>query len=173
MHKAGAKFDPEKNKWFNQHYLKLQNTDSLTSDYQLILNEKGIEATDEYVSQVVELIKERATFVSDFFELSDFFFQAPNHYDEKALKNWKEDTAGYMEKVADILSNTSALTSSEIETAIKGWITAEGIGMGKVMQPLRLCMVGALKGPDLFQIIELIGKEEAITRIKKAIESNK
>ena len=173
VHKAGAKFDPEKNNWFNQHYLKLQDIASLTADFQSILKTKGLYFSDDYVGKVVDLVKDRATFVSDFYNLSDFFFQAPESYDEKAMKNWKEETAGYMQKVAEILNSTSTFSAAEIETNIKSWITEEGIGMGKVMQPLRLCIVGALKGPDLFQIIELIGKEEAVKRISTAIEKNK
>ncbi|MBB1139412.1 glutamate--tRNA ligase [Myroides sp. WP-1] len=169
VHKAGAKFDPEKNKWFNQHYLKLQKDADLAQDFQRILKEKGIQVEDQYVQQVVGLIKERATFVSDFFELSDFFFQAPVEYDSKALKNWKEDTAGLMEQVAEIIEKVGVFNATEIDKQVKDWINEQGVGMGKVMQPLRVCVVGALKGPDLFQIIELIGKEETLKRIKQAI----
>lgn len=173
VHKAGAKFDPEKNKWFNQHYLKLQNTASLTVDFQAILKSKDLDFSDEYVGKVVDLVKDRATFVSDFYDLSDFFFQTPESYDEKAMKNWKEETTGYMKNVAETLSTIPFFSAEEIEKTVKNWVNEQGIGMGKVMQPLRLCMVGALKGPDLFQIIELIGKEEAIKRISIAIEKNK
>ncbi len=173
VHKAGAKFDPEKNNWFNQHYLKLQDIASLTADFQSILKTKGLYFSDDYVGKVVDLVKDRATFVSDFYNLSDFFFQAPESYDEKAMKNWKEETAGYMQNVAEILSSTLLFSAGEIEKTVKNWINEQGIGMGKVMQPLRLCVVGALKGPDLFQIIELIGKEEAVKRISTAIEKNK
>jgi len=169
VHKAGAKFDPEKNKWFNQHYLKQQKDTDLAQSFQVILKEKGIEATDAYVEQVVALIKERATFVSDFFELSDFFFQAPSAYDPKALKNWKEDTADLMQQVAQVIESITSFEALALEKEVKDWINEQGIGMGKVMQPLRVCVVGELKGPDLFQIIELIGKEETLKRIKQAI----
>jgi glutamyl-tRNA synthetase len=170
VHKAGAKFDPEKNKWFNQYYLKQQKDADLAQSFQVILKEKGIEVTDAYVEQVVALIKERATFVSDFFELSDFFFQAPAAYDPKALKNWKEDTADLMQKVAQVIEEITNFEAIAIEKEVKDWINKQGIGMGKVMQPLRVCVVGELKGPDLFQIIKLIGKEETLSRIKKAVD---
>lgn len=169
VHKAGAKFDPEKNKWFNQHYLKQQKDAELAQAFQAILVEKGIQAENAYVEQVVALIKERATFVSDFFELSDFFFQAPSEYDAKALKNWKEDTAEIMQQVAQVIDKITSFEATTLEKEVKDWINEQEIGMGKVMQPLRVCIVGALKGPDLFQIIELIGKEETIKRIKQAI----
>ena len=172
VHKAGAKFDPEKNKWFNQHYLKLQSDADLTVDFQKILVEKGIEATDEYVEKVVSSIKERATFVSDFYELSDFFFVAPTEYDAKALKNWKEDTGAILTEVAKELQNIEVFEARLIETRIKDWISAKEVGMGKVMQPLRLSLVGALKGPDLFDIIEMLGVQETVGRIETAVKNN-
>lgn len=173
VHKAGAKFDPEKNKWFNQHYLKEQSNADLTVEFQKILRSKNIQATQEYVERVVGLIKERATFVSDFYELSDFFFVAPSSYDEKALKNWKEDTGALMTQVAEQLNDIEDFQGKNIETLIKAWIKEQGVGMGKVMQPLRLSLVGALKGPDLFDIIEMIGKLETIERINNAVDNLK
>ncbi|MTG96538.1 MULTISPECIES: glutamate--tRNA ligase [Myroides] len=172
VHKAGAKFDPEKNKWFNQHYLKLQSDADLAKAYQVILKENGIEATDAYVEKVVGLIKERATFVADFYELSDFFFVKPTEYDAKALKNWKEDTSGIMTQVSDVIKGIETFEAKNIESIVKDWINEQGIGMGKVMQPLRLSLVGAVKGPDLFDIIEMIGKDETVDRIKLAIQRN-
>ncbi|SFJ47328.1 glutamate--tRNA ligase [Myroides guanonis] len=171
VHKAGAKFDPEKNKWFNQHYLKLQSDADLTVDFQKILVEKGIKATDEYVEKVVSSIKERATFVSDFYDLSDFFFVAPTEYDAKALKNWKEDTGDILMEVAKELQSIEVFEARLIETRIKDWISAKEIGMGKVMQPLRLSLVGALKGPDLFDIIEMLGVQETVSRIETAVKN--
>ncbi|MDM1527974.1 glutamate--tRNA ligase [Myroides odoratimimus] len=173
VHKAGAKFDPEKNKWFNQHYLKLQSDADLAKAYQVILKENGIEATDAYVEKVVGLIKERATFVADFYELSDFFFIKPTEYDAKALKNWKEDTSDIMTQVSDVIKGIETFEAKNIESIVKDWINEQGIGMGKVMQPLRLSLVGAVKGPDLFDIIEMIGKEETLERLAIAVEANK
>lgn len=173
VHKAGAKFDPEKNKWFNQHYLKLQSDADLAKAYQVILKDSGIEATDAYVEKVVGLIKERATFVADFYELSDFFFVKPTAYDAKALKNWKEDTSDIMTQVSEVIKGIETFEAKNIESIVKDWINEQGIGMGKVMQPLRLSLVGAVKGPDLFDIIEMISKEETIERIAIAVEANK
>lgn len=169
VHKAGAKFDPEKNKWFNQHYLKQQSDENLTISFQKIVKEKGYQAEDSYVLQVVKLIKDRAYFVSDFWELGDFFFVAPEEYDAKASKNWKADTADLMNKVAGVIATTTDFEAPTLETNVKNWIAAEGVGMGKVMQPLRLSLVGALKGPDLFEIIQALGKEETISRIESAV----
>lgn len=171
VHKAGAKFDPEKNKWFNHHYLMLQDNTSLAKSFAVILQEKGFNASEEKLTQLVSLIKERANFVSEFWELSEFFFLAPNAYDEKATKNWNADTAELMSEIITVMNNIADFSSQNIETIVKEWISAREIGMGKIMQPLRLSLVGALKGPHLFDIIEWIGKEETTQRIQKAIET--
>ena len=172
IHKAGAKFDPDKNKWFNHQYLQKQSDESLAESFYKMNSEK---IGDSYgmtkLVRVVSLVKERANFVNELWDLSNYFFEAPTSYDEKASKNWKEETPALMEKVIVELNNISDFTSLNIETLLKEWMTTNEIGMGKIMQPLRLSLVGALKGPHLFDIIEMIGKEETIKRIEKAIQS--
>lgn len=169
--KSGAKFNPDKTKWFNQQYLQLKEDTYLTSLYLPILEEKGITFDTEYVCKVVSLIKERAVFVHDFWDLSYFFFESPIVYDEKASKkNWKEGTPAIMVELIEIVSSIDQFESTIIETTIKEWITKKEIGFGKVMQPLRLSLVGALKGPHLFDIIEMIGREETLKRIQNAID---
>src|SRR5690554_1879122 len=168
--KSGAKFDPEKNKWFNHQYLIKQSDKTLAKIYLTILEEKDIKTDLAYVEKVVSLVKERASFVTDFWELSDFFFVAPTEYDEKALKNWKEETPGYMQQLISILNSSPKFEAEALEKGIKNWITNNEIPMGKVMQPLRISLVGAMKGPDIFQIIETIGQQETIKRLQNAIE---
>jgi len=170
VHKAGAKFDPEKNKWFNHQYLQKQSDESLAKAFATTLTEKGV-STSIDLTKVVSSIKERANFVSDFWELADYFFVAPTSYDEKAAKNWKEETPNLMQQLISVLENIGDFTSVNIETIVKDWMTKNEIGMGKVMQPFRLSLVGALKGPHLFDIVELIGKDETIKRLEKAIAS--
>jgi glutamyl-tRNA synthetase len=169
IHKAGAKFDPEKNKWFNHHYLQKQSDESLANDFEKTLIEKGINIDKNTLIKIVSLIKERADFINDFWELSNYFFVAPTEYDEKAAKNWKEETPDLMKKIIDVLTNIEDFTSLNIENTLKNWMTENEIGMGKIMQPFRLSLVGALKGPHLFDIVEVIGKAETISRIEKAI----
>ena len=168
VHKAGAKFDPEKNKWFNHQYLQKQSDESLAKAFGYILVDKGISTTLD-VTKIVSLIKERADFVSDFWELSDFFFEAPSSYDEKATKNWKEETPSLLQQLISVLENIGDFTTINIESIVKDWMTKNEIGMGKVMQPFRLSLVGALKGPHLFDIVAMLGKEETIKRLEKAI----
>jgi glutamyl-tRNA synthetase len=171
VHKAGAKFDPEKNKWFNHQYLMLQKDEDLAQAFTPILEAKNVDATKVDLVKIVSLIKERANFVTEFWEMSDFFFEAPTAYDAKAKKNWKEETPTLMQQLITVLDEITDFTSMNIETIVKDWMTTNEIGMGKVMQPFRLSLVGALKGPHLFDIVEVIGKAETIDRIKKAIEN--
>lgn len=170
VHKSGAKFDPEKNKWFNHQYLVKQDDETLAKAFAPIVYAKGIAVDYTTLVRIVSLIKERAHFVSEFWDLSDFFFTDPKTYDEKASKNWKEETPDLMRKVISVLNEMDDFTSINIENTLKEWMTHNEIGMGKVMQPLRLSLVGALKGPHLFDIIEIIGKDETIKRIQSAID---
>ncbi len=173
VNKSGARFDPDKTKWYNQHYMKNKSDGELARLFNSVLTEKGISPdvlNNKYVEQVVGLIKERATFVSDFWELSHYFFTAPVSYDEKAVqKQWKEDTSVIMNQLVFILENVSDFSSINVEDQVKSWITAKELSFGKVMAPLRLVIVGAMQGPHVFDILELIGKQESISRIKKAI----
>ncbi|WP_306351213.1 glutamate--tRNA ligase [Flavobacterium sp. '19STA2R22 D10 B1'] len=169
VNKAGAKFDPEKTKWFNHQYIAKEDNAVLAEKFAPIVLEKGFQKSIEYTTTVVGLVKERATFVSDIWDLSDFFYVAPTVYDEKATKNWKEETPELMRQLIGVLTTISDFTSHTIETTVKEWLTTNEIGMGKVMQPFRLSLVGALKGPHLFDIVELIGKEETVQRIERAI----
>jgi glutamyl-tRNA synthetase len=169
--KSGAKFSPEKASWFNQQYMQTKSDAELTDLYMPILKQKGITKDKDFVLNVVSLIKERAVFVDDFWELSSFFFETPTTYDAKASKkNWKEGTPLLMNELITIISSIENFSSINTEKEIKAWITAKEIGFGKIMQPLRLSLVGKLAGPHLFDIIEMIGKEEVIKRLDNAIE---
>ncbi|CAM1343329.1 glutamate--tRNA ligase [Tenacibaculum aestuarii] len=170
--KSGAKFSPDKTKWFNQQYLQQKSDKFLTDLYLPILEEKGIKTDEAFAEKVVGLIKERATFVADFWELSNFFFENPSEYDEKAAKKqWKPETGALMQELIEVISKIEDFSIENAQTEIKGWITSKEIGFGKVMQPLRLSLVGKLAGPDLFDIMTMIGKETTITRIQNAINA--
>ena len=171
VHKAGARFDPDKIKWFNHHYMQEHSNNELAIAFKASKTE--LDTFDiNYVSMVVDMIKERATFVSDFWELSHFFFETPKGYTEKAAKKvWKEDTDAVMKELVSVLNQSQAESPEILQSDIKDWITKKGFGFGKVMQPLRLALVGDLKGPDLFQIMFMIGRDAAVRRIELAIES--
>ena len=169
VNKAGARFDPDKIKWFNHHYMQEQSNDTLAEAFKNKRTElKDIDTS--YIAMVIGLIKERATFVNDFWDLSNFFFVAPESYDEKASKKaFKEETKDLMTQLVSIVSNIEDFEVETLQKEIKGWITGNEIGFGKVMMPLRLALVGALQGPDVFDIMYLIGKDESVKRIEKVI----
>lgn len=172
VHRSGAKFDPEKTKWFQHHYLQKKPARELAVGFLKILDEKGIEVSLDYVEEVVSTLKERAAFVADFWELGSFYFVAPTEFDEKALKKTiKPETAELLEKLAGILNPIEKFNQENLHDVVKNWISEENIGFGKVMQPLRLAMVGALKGPDLFHIMANIGKEKSIERINQLTDT--
>ncbi|WP_115460753.1 glutamate--tRNA ligase [Winogradskyella aurantiaca] len=170
VNKSGARFDPEKTKWFNHHYLQTKLDLELAESFKS--HTSALADIDiNYVALIVGLIKERATFVSDFWDLSSFFFEAPVDYNPKALKKgFKEETADILQQVIHIITRTREFTAQNLEAKIKDWITDQGIGFGKVMMPLRLALVGDLKGPDVFDIMFMIGKNECVKRLDTFLE---
>ena len=170
--KSGAKFSLDKTNWFNQQYLQKKTDAELALLFSVILKNKKIKSSEGYVEKVVSLIKERAVFVKDFWSLSSYFFKTPEDYDEKASKKqWKEGTSALMNELIKVLTSIDDFSSKTIEETVKSWISSKEIGFGKIMQPLRLAIVGEMKGPHLFDIIDMIGKDEAVLRIKKIIKT--
>ncbi len=170
INKAGARFDNDKMKWFNQQYMQQKSNESLA----IAFKESQAELADidtNYIAMVVGLIKERASFTNELWNLSHFFFVAPTEYDAKAQKKaLKEGTGDILKKLVEIIESIEDYSVESLQTDIKGWITGNEIGFGKVMQPLRFALAGALSGPDLFQIMFMIGKQETIKRIQKVID---
>lgn len=172
VNSSGAKFDPEKAKWFQQQWFVQQEDAVVGAAFAKALQEKNIAyPSQDYVNIVCGLVKERAVFVEDLFELALFFFEAPSEFDEKAAKKaWKEDTSSIMKQVADLIITEKPKTAAAMSDLVKGWIKEQEMGFGKVMMPLRLSLVGSLMGPDVFEIAALIGGEETAHRINTAID---
>ncbi|WP_103865108.1 glutamate--tRNA ligase [Aquimarina sp. I32.4] len=172
VNKAGAKFDPEKTKWFQQQHLQRLNTEILSEQFKKILSEKSI-STSLDIPTIINTVKERAIFTNDLWDLSHFYFVSPTQYDEKSVKKaWKEDTPELMHELTRILNDINDFSENNVSTIVKGWIKGKEIGFGKIMMPLRIALVGSLQGPDLFQIASMIGKKETIQRIENAIDVN-
>jgi glutamyl-tRNA synthetase len=169
--KSGSRFDPEKAKWFNRHYFQEKSVDELSSLFKPVLMEKGVEASDEKIAKVVNEIKERCEFISDIWEQSSYFFVAPDEYDPKTVKKrWKEDTPDKLREIAALFKHVEDWKAESIKTSFSTFMDQKEWGFGAVMNPLRLSLVGGNMGPDLFVICELLGKEETISRVEKAIE---
>jgi len=170
VNKAGARFDPDKTKWFNHQYMQKATVETLTETF--INTTPKLKSIDPcYVELVVNLIKERATFPSEFWGLSHYFFKAPENFAEAALKKaWKEHSKDLMIQLISELEAADDTSVDTLQAVVKGWITKNEIGFGKIMMPLRVALVGALEGVDVFDIIYLIGKTETIKRIQSLID---
>ncbi|AZA87967.1 glutamate--tRNA ligase [Chryseobacterium shandongense] len=174
VHKAGARFSKEKAEWFNHQYIQQKSDQELLE----ILKNSDLNTTlsDEKLLKIISLMKERLTFVQDLTidnEKGKFFFEAPASYDEKASKKaWNDQTSAILGELASHLENTD-FNAEQLKQAVHDFAENKGLGMGKVMMPLRLSLVGELKGPDVPDIMELLGKEETISRINNAINNFK
>lgn len=168
--KAGARFDPEKAKWFNRHYFQQKDHAILAEAFKPILSEKGVSASDEIILKVLGMIKERCEFVVDLWEQGSYFFVAPENYDEKTVtKKWKADTPEKLQAMMELFQSVESWEASSVKEAFSNYMNEKGWGFGMVMVPIRLALVGTSAGADLFEICEVIGKDETINRIKKAI----
>ena len=180
--KSGAKFDYEKGKWFNHQYLIKKSNEELAGLFNVVLAEKGITYPQPPegglksplgdLGVIVGLVKERVSFVKELWDETSFFFISPETFDEKAVqKRWKPETSQQLSELIDVLKNIADFSSATtLEETVKAWINEKQYNIGTVMNPLRLSLVGELKGPHVFDIVSILGKDESIRRIQKAIE---
>lgn len=170
VHKAGSRFDPEKAKWFNHHYLQLKGNKQLAIEFREFLRAKGFHHDIVELEKLISLVKERVDFVKEIWKESDFFFVAPESYDQAVIKKrWKPDTTAQLMELIQILDSIPDLSAAITEEAVKAWIAGLGYNTGDVMNALRLVIVGASRGPHIFDIIEWLGKEETLKRIERGI----
>ena len=172
VHKSGARFDPEKNKWFNQQHL--QHIEESVLEEQLIKDAKAFDivVSPEKAQKVVRLVKERASLLTELWGLSSYFFMDPEGYDAKAVrKQWKEGTPEVLTKFLAFLKSASLSEPSNFQAEFKTWIADESISFGQIMAPLRLCLVGKLSGADLFEIICFLGHKTVTSRIQNALQN--
>jgi len=168
--KSGAKFNPEKAKWFNQEYLRKKTTDELVSEFLPVLRSKGVEKEFSYIASSIEMIRERASFVNEFWGLCDYLFCAPASYDMKVKeKFWREDTPTVLDELIKDFGSLDLFTKEALESYLPAKIKERGWQMGAVMNTLRLLLVGESKGPSVADIMALIGKKETLSRLEKGL----
>ena len=191
--KSGAKFDYEKGKWFNHQYLQLRSNEELAEMFLPVLNEHlkaagmpAYQATDK-LAQIIGLVKDRVNFVPELWEQTNFFFVAPTEYDEKSLKKrWKEDSPRHMQEIIALLETVSeenwyksyetidadnnTISRRYLDDVVMPWIEAHEYGVGIVMNAFRICLVGAARGPHIWNITDILGKEETLNRVRFAID---
>ena len=170
--KSGARFDPDKARWFNHNYLQQRSDSCLAGEFGKYLKDKGIEVKPERLTVLVAMLKERADFIKDLWTQADFFFIAPESYDEKVVnKRWKEDTPGTISELIKLLEGIDDFSSERTESIVKNWIAEKELNMGAVMNVFRLLIVGESRGPHLFDIIAWLGKEETLARLRKGLNA--
>ncbi len=168
--KSGAKFDAAKTKWFNQQYLRAKPDEELAALFAPELQAKNISADPAYVTQVCRLIKEKAHFVNEFWELSSYFFTEPEQYDQDVIrKKWKDQVPAFMTDLVSKLEGQENFSAAATEETFKATAEASGIGAGQVMQIFRVALSGVGSGPAIFEMVELLGKETTLRRLKKAL----
>jgi glutamyl-tRNA synthetase len=182
--KSGAKFDYEKGKWFNHQYLQLRSNEELAEMFLPVLNEK-IDQLDNQSSivnrpivndkamivKIIGLTKDRVNFVPELWEQTNFFFVAPTEYDEKSLKKrWKEDSPKHMTELLEVLDNAPSWDAETLDGIVMPWIEAHEYGVGIVMNAFRICLVGAARGPHIWAITDVLGKDETIARVRAALK---
>ena len=169
--KSGAKFDYEKGKWFNHQYLQLKSNEELAEQFMPYLEAKGLSGDMTTVAKVIGLTKDRVNFVSEFWEQVIFFFIAPTEYDEKSLKKrWKEDSPKHMTEMLALLEAHEDWSAEGLDNLIMPWIAEKEYGVGIVMNAFRICLVGAARGPHIWNITDVLGREETLRRVRTALE---
>lgn len=170
--KAGAKFDFKKGEWFNHEYIMRKDDAELTELFKPILQEHGVSGySDGYIAKAIGMVKGRVNLIPELWEQGSFFFVAPEGYAEKDVKKrWNAETPAIMEELIGVLEDIDDMSSANAERIVLDWISSKGYHLGNVMNAFRLAVVGACRGPHMFDITELMPKEEVVRRVRRAIE---
>ena len=170
VHKSGSRFDPDKAKWFNHQYLQSRTNTLLAIEFREFLRARGYHVDIIDLETLVGLVKERVSFVKDIWEQTDFFFKGPETYDPDVIKKrWKEDSEALILELRNLLETINDFSTTETEAVVKAWIGEKGYNTGAIMNAFRLVIVGALRGPHIFDIISWIGKQETLNRIDRGL----
>jgi len=169
--KAGAKFDFEKAKWFNAEWIKKVKAESLKLKVKAVLEDKGIAVLDEdYLLKVIEQVKDRCVLLTDFYQQAVYFFEEPKEYDVNSVKpKWTDAKTEFFKAFVDTINTTEVLEPTSLEAGFKALAEEKAIKAGELMLPFRIMLVGGKFGPHVFDIAALLGKDETIKRIEKAL----
>jgi glutamyl-tRNA synthetase len=170
VHKSGSRFDPEKAKWFNHSWLMQRSDNQLALEFRDYLRAQGHHHDIGDLETIVGMVKERVDFVKDIWSETDFFFRTPESYDKEVIrKRWLTETPAQMLELKSVLEGIDRFTAESCEQDVKQWISEKKYNTGAILNALRLLIVGALRGPHLFDIISWIGREETVRRIEKGV----
>ena len=172
--RSGARFAFDKGKWFNHTYLQAKPDAELAELFKPVLRRHGVDPEafgDEYIARAVALVKGRVNFTEELWDQANYFFAAPTEYSAKDVrKRWSAETPELMRTLAGMLEGAEDFTGAALEPMVMDWIRENGLHMGNVMNAFRLCLVGECRGPHIFEITDLIGREETLRRLRAGIE---
>lgn len=172
--KSGARFQPDKAKWFNAQYMHRKSDEELAALLQPILRQHGVETTDALAGRAAGIMKERATLVGDLWDLTSYFFVAPTQFEEKQTrKYWKGDNPQMLRELRQVLASIDDFSKETTERIVHAWIEERSLSMGQVMNTLRLALVGAGKGPGMYDVTAFLGREETLRRIDYILDNLK
>jgi glutamyl-tRNA synthetase len=170
--KAGARFNYQKLVWFNHEYIINKSDEEIANLFAPVLESHGVKESHERIVKAVSLVKNRVNFVGELWNQTSYLFQAPESFDEKSLKKWwKDEAPRTTAELCDFIESEPDFTGAVLEPRVMEWIASKGYGIGKVMNALRVTLVGAAVGPHIFEITDFIGKEETLARARKAIST--
>ena len=169
--KSGARFDPEKAKWFNQQHIKLKSGEELAELLKPFLQQKKITIDNDYLIKVCNVMKERAVFIPDLYEQGTYFFEEVYNFDEETIrKKWKKEKKEIFVNLVNKIEAITNFTEHEIETTIKDFMKENNLGMGEVMPIFRVALAGGLQGPPVFATMDVLGKKISVQRLHNSIE---
>jgi len=169
--KSGAKFDVDKARWFNHKYLQERSSEDIASLIASDIEARGWNPEANYLHQVIDMVKEKVNFAKDIPNVANFFFEEPTSYDEKVVrKKWKNDVPGLISELGDALAQVEEFTANSIQTAFEAFAASKEKSPGSIMQPMRLAVSGLAGGPPIFEMLELLGKDTVVRRLKTASE---
>lgn len=169
--KAGARFNYQKLVWFNHEYIMSKSDSEIAAMFMPVLESHGVSTTPERAEKAVSLVKNRVNFTGELWDNCSYLFQAPTSYDEKSLKKWwKEEAPVTTAQLCDFIESQPEFKGEILEPLVMEWIASKGYATGKVMNALRVTLVGAAMGPQIFEITDFLGREETLRRARKAIQ---
>ncbi len=167
--KSGAKFDADKAKWFNNRYLQSMDNQILADLLKPMIAKKGWESDNDYLVDVVTMVKEKVNFAPEILPVSEYFFVDPTSYDEKAVKKkWKGETPQVIIELADVFSGMENFSADDIQAKFSAFAEDKEVSPGSIMQPLRLSVSGMAGGPPIFDMLALLGKDVVVSRMQAA-----
>jgi len=170
IQKSGARFDWEKAKWFNQQYLHQQSNETLANEVKALFPSLVADKNDDFILKAVSMVKERMTFVSEFEQQASYLFNKPTDYDEKNVKKrYKAQNVVHFENLINHFEGMNEWSSQQIESDLKAYLEKNELGFGAILPGFRLMLSGVMGGPHVFDIAEIIGKDETIARMKTGI----